>query len=196
MSRPPIPQPEKSTGREQSGDLQKLDYLPLEYADLLGLEQDLAVTRLGRPRTGAGPDEADVTQTFMELAALVGHVLSVYQRQRAGEAYISTAQAPSSLVRHAHRLAYDPDPGVAASGHVVVFAKAGVSGTVERGLALASVPLGELKAQDYETRDELAADAALNVLVPAGAMWAALVAKDSKQVRLAGPRVGGGGGRR
>ena len=38
----------------------------------------------------------------------------------AGEAFISTAQAPSSLVRHAHRLAYQPDPGLAASGYVVL----------------------------------------------------------------------------
>ena len=30
----------------------------------------------------------------------------------------------------AHRLAYDPDPGLAASGHVVLFTKDGVGGTV------------------------------------------------------------------
>ena len=190
MSRPPIPQSEKSTGREQGGDLQKLDYLPLEYADLLELEQDLAVARLGRPRTSGGPDEADVTQTFMELSALVGHVLSVYQRQRAGEAYISTAQAPSSLVRHAHRLAYDPDPGVAASGHEVIFAKAGVSGTVPRGLALASTPLGEIKAQDYETRDDLPVDAALNELIPTAATKPVELAKDAAELRLAGVGYG------
>src|SRR3954454_11960690 len=148
MSRPPYPHAAESTGAEQLGDLQHLDYLSLQYADLLALEEDLAVTRLGRPRTQRAADvkEADVTRTFMELSALVGHLLSVYQRYYAGEAFISTAQAPSSLVRHAHRLAYDPDPGVAASGHVVVFAKDGVSGTVARGLALASVPLGEIKA--------------------------------------------------
>jgi hypothetical protein len=186
MSRPPYPQSRKSTGREQSGDLQRLDYLPLEYADLFALEQDLAVSRLGRPRTDANPEEADVTQTFMELSALVGHVLSVYQRRRAGEAYISTAQAPSSLVRHAHRLADDPDPGVAASGHVVVFAKPEVSGTIERGLALASTPLGEIKAQDYETRDDLLVDAALNVLIPAHASKPVALAAAATRFRLDG----------
>jgi hypothetical protein len=188
MSRPPHPQSDHSTGREQSGDLQRLDYLPLQYADLLALEQDLAVNRLGRPLTDAG--EADVTQTFMELSALVGHVLSVYQRRRAGEAFISTAQAPSSLVRHAHRLAYDPDPGVAASGHVVVFTKPGVSGTIERGLALASTPLGERQAQDYETRDDLSVDAALNVLSPVTATVPVTLTATTKRLRLADDRHG------
>src|SRR6266508_2004671 len=113
MSRPPYPHPVESTGREQTGDPRRLDYLPLEYADLLALEEDLAVARLGRPRPQSADDvqEADLARTFMELSALVGHVLSVYQRHHAGEAYIGTAQAQSSLVRHAHRLAYDPDPG-------------------------------------------------------------------------------------
>ena len=170
MSRPPYPHAENSTGREQSGDLARLDYLPLEYADLLALEEDLAATTLARPRAASGAvEEADVTSTFMELSALVGHVLAVYQRQRAGEAFISTAQAPSSLVRHAHRLAYDPDPGLAAGGHVVVIAKDGVTGTIEAALALASAPLGEIKAQDYESDADLPVDAALNVLLPANA---------------------------
>ena len=188
MSRPPYPHPSESTGREQTGDLNRLDYLPLEYDDLLGLQDELAVTRLGRPRpqTQDVAEEADVARTFMELSALVGHVLSVYQRHRAGEAFISTAQASSSLVRHAHRLAYDPDPGLAASGYVVVFAKELVSGTVSAGLPLASVPLGEIKAQDYETRDDLVADAALNELVPLGARRPVVIAVDAEEVRLQG----------
>lgn len=188
MSRPPTPHSSKSTGREQTGDLEALDYLPLQYADLLELQEDLAVTRLGRPRPlpGSDPEEADVARTFMELSALVGHVLSVYQRHRAGEAFISTARDPSSLVRHAHRLAYDPDPGLAASGHVVVFAKDRVSGTVGAGLPLASVPLGEIKAQDYETRDDLVVDAALNELVPGAARRPVAIAAGARELRLAG----------
>ncbi|HWI09405.1 MAG TPA: hypothetical protein VNT54_18045, partial [Solirubrobacteraceae bacterium] len=131
MSRPPSPHPAASTGAEQSGDLARLDYLPLEYADLLALQERLAVQRLGRTPSQA-PGEAgepDVARTLMELSALVGHVLAVYQRHYAGEAYISTARAASSLVRHARRLAYDPDTGLAAGGHAVLFAKPGVGGT-------------------------------------------------------------------
>src|SRR5215208_7035445 len=188
MSRPPSPHPGRSTGQEQSGDLQQLDYLPLAYAELLGLEEDLAVTRLGRPRAQreADVEEADVARTFMELSALVGHVLSVYQRHYAGEAFISTAQAASSLVRHAHRLAYQPDPGLAAVGYVVVVAKERVSGTVAAGLALASVPLGEIKAQNYETREDLAVSAALNELVPVDAQQPYVVGGGALTIQLEG----------
>ena len=122
----------------------------------------------------------------MELSALVGHVLSVYQRHYAGEAFISTAKAPSSLVRHAHRLAYDPDPGVAASGYVVLFAKELVGGSVAARLPLASVPLGEIKAQDYETREDVVVDAVLNELVPLGAQKPVQIAPDADEVRLEG----------
>ena len=171
MSRPPSPRTDEGTTTGiQNGDLTRLDYLPLAYADLLGLEQNLAVTRLGRPHDSDLPDAApDTAQTLMELSALVGHVLSVYQRYLASEAFISTAQALSSLVRHAHRLAYEPDAGLAATGYVVLFAKPLVSGIVTAGLPLASVPLGMIKAQDYETRDDLLVDSALNELVPAHA---------------------------
>ena len=69
MSRPPYPHRSESTGREQTGDLNRLNYLPLEYADLLALEEQLAVTRLGRPepQTEGDVEEADIARTFMEL---------------------------------------------------------------------------------------------------------------------------------
>ncbi len=171
MSRPPSPRTDEGTTTGvQNGDLRRLDYLPLAYADLLALEENLGVARLGRPRGSDDANDApDTARTFMELSALVGHVLSVYQRYLAGEAFISTAQAPSSLVRHAHRLAYEPDAGLSATGYVVLFAKPRVSGTVAAGLSLASVPLGTIKAQDYETRDDLLVDSTLNELVPANA---------------------------
>jgi hypothetical protein len=192
MSRPPYPHAAESTGGEQTGDLEHLDYLSLQYADLLALEEDLAVTRLGRPRAQRAADvkEPDVTRTFMELSALVGHLLSVYQRYYAGEAFISTAQAPSSLVRHAHRLAYDPDAGLAASGYAVFVTKERVSGTVAAGLPLASVPLGEIKSQDYETRDDLPVDAALNELVPLEARHPVKIPASALQLRLRGVGYG------
>lgn len=192
MSRPPYPHAAESTGGEQTGDLEHLDYLSLQYADLLALEEDLAVTRLGRPRTQRATEieEADVARTFMELSALVGHLLSVYQRYYAGEAFISTAQASSSLVRHAHRLAYDPDPGLAASGYAVFVTKDLVGGTVAAGLPLASVPLGEIKSQDYETRDDLIVDAALNELVPLAARRPVTIPASARELRLQGVGYG------
>src|SRR3954447_4584234 len=168
MSRPPFPHPTHTTGGDQTGDLGHIDYLPLAYGELLDLQQRLAATRLHRAveQDAAEVGAGDVARTFMELSALVAHVLSVYQRYYAGEAFLSTAQSPNSLVRHAHRLAYEPDPGLSASGYVVLFTKDGVTGTVAAGLPLASVPLGEIKSQDYETGGDLVVDVALNEVVP------------------------------
>lgn len=188
MSRPPIPHPSQSPGREQTGDLQRLEYLPLEFSDLVALQDELAVARLGRPR-GEPTErlaEPDIARTFMEMSALVTHVLAAYQRQFANEAYLSTAQAASSLVRHARRLAYDPDSGLAASGYAVLVAKDGVSGTVPAGLALASVPLGEQQSEDYETRDSLPVDARLNALEPVGATRPVVLTPGTADIRLEG----------
>lgn len=182
MSRPPRPHPARSTGGSRTDAQDRLDYLPLQYAEFLDLERRLAVRALGRS-TDQG---ADVADTFFQLSALVGHVLAVYQRQYAREAYLSTAQAPSSLVRHAHRLGSEPDPGLAASGHVVLFTKPGVGGLVAAGQPLASVPVGQEKAQDYETGEDLAVDAVLNTLVPVEATQAQVVAAGATEVRLAG----------
>ena len=182
MSRPPRPHPARSTGGTRTDAQDRLDYLPLEYAGFLDLERQLAVRALGR-----GTDQrADVADTFFQLSALVGHVLAVYQRQYAREAYLSTAQAPSSLVRHAHRLGSEPDPGLAASGYAVLFTKPGVSGVVAAGQPLASVPAGQEKTQDYETGDDVAVDAALNELVPVQSTQAQVVAGGGTEILLDG----------
>ncbi|SHN13519.1 baseplate J/gp47 family protein [Cryptosporangium aurantiacum] len=182
MSRPPRPHSSRSTGEARSGDPGRADYLPLAYAELLGLSEQAAATHLGRPADG----RPDVARTLMELSSLVGHVLSVYQRHYAAESFIGTAQTPGSLVRHAHRLAAEPDPGLAASGHVVLITKPSVDGTVTAGLSLASVPQGEATAQDYETQDDVLVDAALNTLTPRRAQRPVVVGAGARQVRLQG----------
>ena len=182
MSRPPRPHPARSTGGTRADARDRLDYLPLEYADFLELERRLAVRALGR-----GSDQSpDVADTFFQLSSLVGHVLAVYQRQYAREAYLSTAQAASSLVRHAHRLGSEPDPGLAASGYVVLFTKPGVHGVVAAGQPLASVPVGQEKAQDYETGDDVAVDALLNELVPVQSTQPQAVAAGATELVLDG----------
>lgn len=186
MSRPPRPRHARSTGGTRTDAQDQLDYLPLEFADFLDLERGLAVRALGR-----GTDQgADVADTLFQLSALVSHVLAVYQRQYAREAYLSTAQAPSSLVRHAHRLGSEPDPGLAASGHVVLFTKPGVSGVVASGQPLASVPLGQEMALDYETLDDVTVDAVLNELVPVHATQAQVVADGDTACSVDGVGLG------
>ena len=188
MSRPPVPHPNASTGRGQSPDPSVLDYLPLEYDDLLALEDQLAVTELGRPLPGgaASTEEADTTRTFMELSAVVAHILAVHQRRYASEAFIGTVLATSNMLRHARRLAYQPDGGLSSSGYVIVIAKDGVEGTVAAGLPLASVPLGDQASQDYETLDNLRIEALMNDMEPVGATRPILLAPGTNRLRLKG----------
>lgn len=182
MSRPPRPHPARSTGGSRTDAQDRLDYLPLDYADFLDLQRQVAVQGLGR-----APDQTgDVADTYQQLSALVGHVLAVYQRQFAREAFISTAVAPSSLVRHAHRLGTQPDPGLAASGYVVLVTKPGVFGVVPGGLPLASVPVGLQTTQDYETGDDLTVDAALNAVRPVHAVQPQVVGPGTQEMRVEG----------
>src|SRR5262245_20010705 len=135
-ARPPRPHSQnRSTTGNPLAVAGHLNYLPDEFADFVRLQQDLAVSEVNIVSNGA---KGDFTQTLFELSAVVAHILGFYQKRFAQEAYISTAQSARSLVRHARRLAYTPDPGVAASGFVRLLVKAGLSGTVSKGLALAS----------------------------------------------------------
>lgn len=163
MSRPPRPHGASSTTGEQRGDPDRLDYLPSEYEDLFELQRSLAEGELD---LAPSDEEGDFLSTLMELSSVVGHILAVYQDRYAGEAFLSTATAQSSLVRHARRLAYVPDAGVSATGAVVLTVKDDLDGTVASGLALASAPRGTLKAQDFETLSDLEVSATVNALTP------------------------------
>jgi hypothetical protein len=175
VSRPPSPQPDARTARVDRGNAKRFDFLPLEFDDFMALEESLAADLFWRlessETSGETGDESggDFARTTMELTALVAHILAVYQDRYAGESFIGTARAASSLVRHARRLAYQPDSGLAATGYVVLFVKPELSGTVAKGLSLASVPLGEADAEDYETLDDVPVDEGLNVFYPADA---------------------------
>jgi hypothetical protein len=166
VSRPPRFRTAYSTTGQPLPGQRVLDYLPDEFADFVDTERSLATTELGfPPSTGEG----DFAGTLMELSALVAHVLGAYQDRYANDAFLGTARSPKSLVRHGRRLAYEPGPGLAATGHALLTVKEGLSGTVIHGLAIGSAPAGEKKAQDYETLEDLAVDAAWAEMSPQGA---------------------------
>ena len=73
-------------------------------------------------------------------------------------------------MRHARKLAYLLDAGVAASGLAAFTAKKGIAGELPKGFALQSTAKGEIKAQTYETLAPLEVDATWNALRPADAM--------------------------
>ncbi|MFP2929713.1 hypothetical protein ACLESO_31845 [Pyxidicoccus sp. 3LG] len=182
MSRPPRPHFDVVTADPTVRD-GRLDYLPLEYGQLLELAESLAGEELGHV---VSTGEGNITRTLLELSSLVGHVLAVYQDRYAGEAFLRTANARSSLVRHARRLSYTPDVGLSATGYVALMLKEGLSGAVEAGLELGSSRLGDIAPQTYETLDALTADAALNEMFPADATTPVILAQGTTRITVEG----------
>lgn len=163
MSRPPRPPYATSPSGEQPGHPDRLDYLPLEFADFLDLEIELAEREAGVALPGG---DGDMTLTALELPALLAHILGAYQDLYTTEAFLSTAATAKSLVRHARRLAYEPDAGLAATGYEVLTIGNGLKGTVPAGFAFASSPLGDVKGQIYENLASLDVDAGWNDMRP------------------------------
>lgn len=169
MSRPPRPYPARPTPKRlvpvpQTDGSARIDYLSLEHADFLDLGVALAQEELGFE---TNDESGDLTRALLDLSAVVAHVLATYQDAYAAEAWLPTAQTERALVEHARRLAYSPDPGLSATGWVVVTVPDGLSGTLPAGQALATSPFGTLTAEDYETLDSRAVDAAWNAVLPA-----------------------------
>lgn len=155
MSRPPRPYSGQSTTSAPSTGRGAMDYMPSEFADLVDRQRALSAEELGLVSSG---QEGDFAGTLMELSALVSHVLGFYQDRYAREAFLGTAQSARSLVRHGRRLGYEPDPGLAATGHLLFTLHEGLAGTIARGFAVSSAPVGEKKARDYETLDDIEVD--------------------------------------
>jgi predicted phage baseplate assembly protein len=172
MGRPPFPRRKTSTTGAPLAGRAVVDYLPSEFADFVRLQRDLASENLGLPSESTAPGETPVSSegdfagTLMELSALIGHVLGVYQDRFANEAFLGTAQSPRSLVKHGRRLGYESSPGLSATGHLVLKARGGLRGTLPAGFCVSSGPAGEKKAQDFETVDAVDVDAAFNELWP------------------------------
>jgi hypothetical protein len=190
MSRPPRPIFRVSTTGNPAVRNGPLTVAPQKFGALVKLEQDLAAEEEFVSIVGA---EGDFAQSVIELSALLGHALSVYQDLFASEAYLGTAQMPRSLVRHARRLAYEPDMGASATGHVVVRVGKQLTGILPAGFALSSVPRGEQKAQDYETLADIVVNAAWNDLRPVDSVRAANVVFDASgatTIRVTGTGFG------
>jgi hypothetical protein len=165
MSRPPRPYP----STEVSGGLPirngALQVFAPSFQDLVDVETALSAQELGLLPPGG---EGDFATTLFELSAMVAHVLGVYQDFYGGEAFLGTAQTQQSLVRHGRRVAYATDPGVAATGVISVQVKKGLSGDIDAGLPLLTVPKGTQTTQSYETLESRHVDVRWNVIQPTG----------------------------
>lgn len=162
MSRPPIHRLVPSPRGSEAGR-----YFDPDFGALVALAETVARDHHGIeiPAKGRG-----LARTLVELPALVAHVLGEHQSLYAREAFLGSALQADNLTRHARKLAYSPDPGVAATGLAAFTVKPGLSGTLPKGFALQSSPLGEAKAETYETLAEAQLEAAWNAIRPANAL--------------------------
>lgn len=179
MSRPPI---DRSSPSPRGIDTNRgqMTYFGLRFADLVALAEELARDPDGVPVPGGtgtlargiveipGKDRG-LARTLIEIPALFAHILGEHQSHYAAEAFLGSATQAPSLIRHAQKLAYLPDQGVAATGLAVFEVKEGLNGTVPRNFALQSEPKGAVKSQTYETLEELHVDAGWNRIRPSGA---------------------------
>ncbi len=170
MSRPPIHRPVASPRRLTAADAGgEARYFGLRFHDLVDLATRLAGETHGIEIPGKG---RGLARTLVEIPALLAHILGEHTSLYAREAFLGTARLPDSLWRHARKLAYAPDAGVAATGLAVFTVKPDLAGELPKGFALQSAPKGEVKAQTYETLAAARVDAAWNALRPVDAQVA------------------------
>ncbi len=163
MSRPPRPHFRNSTTGTPPAQAEHIRYQPLGFKDLVDLQVSLADQEAA---LGVPASEGDFARSLMEMSALLGYALGAYQNLYAREVYLGTAQLPQSLIRHARRLAYEPDAGMAATGYAVFTIGQGLQGQLPKGFALSSSPKGEVKAQDYETLEAVDVNSDWNQIPP------------------------------
>lgn len=177
MSRPPILRPAPSP-RGIDVDNGQGRYFAPRFADLVDLAEMLARDPDGVSVPGGRIAEGIVeipgkdrglARTLVEIPALFAHILGEHQSHYAAEAFLSTAQQAPSLVAHSRRLAYAPDPGVAATGLAAFTVKPGLDGEVPRHFGLQSEPKGEVKSQTYETLEAVSVNAGWNAIKPVSA---------------------------
>ncbi|GAA6179501.1 putative baseplate assembly protein [Shimia sp. NS0008-38b] len=179
MSRPPIVRKTPSP-RGINNDQNQTTYFGLRFADLVALAEDLAQDPAGVKVPGSshrlaagivelpGKDRG-LARTLIEIPAILAHILGEHQSHYAAEAFVGTATQPNSLIRHARKLAYVPDQGVAATGLAVFDVKEGLAGDVPALFALQSEPKGAIKSQTYETLKDIHVQAQWNAILPAAA---------------------------
>ncbi|MCP4936300.1 MAG: hypothetical protein GY927_19370 [bacterium] len=179
MSRPPVYRRTGSPRALAKSGVGQQRYFGDSFAELVNITEQLARDEHG---TEIPTKVRSLARTLVEIPALFAHILGEHQSLYAAEAFLPTASSPRSLFRHARRLSYKPDPGVAAKGLAAFVVKEGLSGTVDKGLALASSPRGELKSQTYETLDDVHVDAEWNKMQVADANIATPIVFDGHDI--------------
>lgn len=110
----------------------------------------------------------DPVLELMRVLARATHVLTEHIDAHANEGFIDTATQWDPLRRLVHLLGYHPAPPASAQTSLVVLAKPGAAGTLERGFQVKHAPPAGGAPVVFETLQDLDVDERLNGLRLAG----------------------------
>jgi hypothetical protein len=113
-------------------------------------------------------DRRDLGLEIMRAFARATHVLTEHLDAYANEGYIETATQWDHVRRLVQLLGYHPAPPASAATSLVLCAKPGASGTVERGFQVKHNPADGSAPVVFETLQDLALDHRLGTLYLAG----------------------------
>jgi len=137
----------------------------MRAAALPGESESARVKRLEAQYQGT---REDMLWNILRGFARSTHVLTEYADAYANEAFLGTATQWENLRRLVHLLDYHPGPPSSAFTTLALTVKEGQAGVVSPGFAVKYAPPEGGEAVVFETLEEIAADAALNVLRPLG----------------------------
>lgn len=110
----------------------------------------------------------DPVLELMRVLARATHVLTEHIDAHANEGFIDTATQWDPLRRLVHLLGYHPAPPASAQTSLVVLARPGAAGTLERGFQVRHAPPAGGPPVVFETLQDLELDARLDALRLAG----------------------------
>jgi predicted phage baseplate assembly protein len=111
-------------------------------------------------------EPSDLSIALLDAWACIADVLGFYQERIANEGYLRTATERRSVLELAKLVGYRLRPGVAASAYLAFTLDDGYALAVPAGTRAQTVPGPGEQPQSFETKEDLEARAAWNVLTP------------------------------
>ncbi|GAB1260354.1 baseplate J/gp47 family protein [Aurantivibrio plasticivorans] len=109
-------------------------------------------------------ERRDYAWEILRTYARSTHVLMEYVDTYANENFLRTATEWENVKRLVEMIDYHPNPPASAETPIVLIAKEGLSGTVEKGFAFKNKPVDGSKPAIFETLSDIDVDVALNTL--------------------------------
>lgn len=106
----------------------------------------------------------DYAIALFEMWAYLSDIITFYQERIANEAFLRTALLSESVRCLVATLDYKPEPGMAATTHLAFTLEGGKQVQISVGLAVQSVPGQDEQPQKFETVEDVAAHAHLNLI--------------------------------